>query len=357
MTGNEITTLHLECHCGVHRYPLPVSSSSLPFSAWTCHCGSCRHGTGAPFVTSGAVPGLATLFPGVSTPDFHGLPSTLTAYGSTRAARIFCSTCGTPIANPWTNTKNEVVWAAALGALDLGDLPPEKAYGELTTHVHVAPTGDGGFARWFPQTGTFWTTWSRATIFNIPEEVGKSNVHTNAQGQDVLKCSCKCKGVQLEILRPSATPDGPGVEVMAASPDKWLTACCHCRSCRISLGHLLPSGMWVGREHIQWLSKGTLRVYESSPARGMKRTFCGTCGACVTTGYDENPWLYVHVGLIELDGDGDESGPKEGLAGVLSKWTERKEEWSMAEEARDPKLRDDIMQGMSRDGALKVSSS
>ncbi|KZO90624.1 hypothetical protein CALVIDRAFT_602788 [Calocera viscosa TUFC12733] len=351
MSDDDSTTFHLACHCGTHRYPLSVPLSALPLFAWTCSCTTCRHVTGAPFITSASVPGLSDLFPAFTPPDFKGLPDTLIAYGSRpQGRRISCTKCGTPLTNVYWDDDGNAHWVAPLGALIVGDLTPEKVY-NIGIHFWVGATGDGGMIRWIPHGGVNWATWPHMGIFDIPKEIGKPKPHQNALGDDVLSFSCKCKGVQFEILRPSAKPDGPGVKEMAPLPSKWHANHCFCNDCRLWLGHLLPSAVSVGREHIRWVDDATLKVYQSSP--GMKRMFCGNCGAKVGTSCDENGWISLSVGLIDIDGEEEDGKENEGIAGLLKDWTEWGEEFSFGEEASDMRLRDEVRKGMAKDGFIK----
>ncbi|EJT99644.1 hypothetical protein DACRYDRAFT_23712 [Dacryopinax primogenitus] len=132
---------------------------------------------------------------------------------------------------------------------------------------------------------------------------------------------------------------------------KWKAHLCFCTDCRLSLGHLLPSFISVDNDYITWLEKGTLKTYDSSPEKGTQRLFCGKCGASVGKRLPGRSELDVNLGMLELEGEGEEGGKGEGLAGVLREWTVWEKPRFMAE-AGDGRLRDEILSGMKRDGFI-----
>ncbi|EJT99643.1 hypothetical protein DACRYDRAFT_23711 [Dacryopinax primogenitus] len=173
----------------------------------------------------------------------------------------------------------------------------------------------------------------------MPAQVGHVKSHTDGKGREVRTAGCKCQGVKFEILRSGDL----------ASEGKWDAHHCFCSDCRLSLGHLLPSFVSVDDDHITWLEKGTLKTYDSNLEKGTQRLFCSKCGASVGKRLASGSKLDVNLGMIELDGESEEGGNGEGLAGVLKEWTV----WNgprFLEETKIGRLGDEILMGMKRDG-------
>lgn len=86
-----------------------------------CHCASCRRNTSSPFTTWFGVPTVSCRFTG-------GEPS---AYSSSPGVRrLFCSSCGTPIAFESARWPDEIHFYAAI-LENPEDVTPQF-------HVHVA---------------------------------------------------------------------------------------------------------------------------------------------------------------------------------------------------------------------------
>lgn len=185
------------------------------------------------------------------------------------------------------------------------------------------------------------------------ERAGSSGMNGDENGEDVLRASCYCKGVQFYVTRPnedSRNAYSPYPDLMipynsgrsAANPshdpwfirgNKYLAGTCTCTSCRHNLGFEIQTWAFIPKCNIfsshtnQFLNyddmrdsakrggAGTLTRYESS--EGVHREFCGKCGATVFWHCDERPEVVdVSTGLLE------------GIEGVrceewLEWWTER----------------------------------
>lgn len=86
-------------------------------------------------------------------------------------------------------------------------------------------------------------------------------------------------------------------------PEIW-RAFCHCESCRRQTSSPVTAFVGVPRT-AAWISGDALKVYESSP--GVRRSFCGTCGAPMT--YESERWPdEVHFYTAAFD-DGDALQP------------------------------------------------
>jgi len=167
--------------------------------------------------------------------------------------------------------------------------------------IYIDDTIDGGIVPWLPE-GSNWKLDEGGD--------GYPNISTPFEEQvprdELLQCSCQCGGVQFQITRPDAgstsffapycepyaavrgcsTTENPDDEKYWVSQDglKYLACICTCHSCRRASGVELPSWAFVPVGNIIAMdglpysfSGGTLTTYESSP--GVKRDFCGRCGA------------------------------------------------------------------------------
>lgn len=83
-----------QCLCKAHTFTTTVLRASLPLTASTCHCTSCRHLTGAMY-------SIDALWPGSDPDDGHDVihnssssSPPLTRYDfSERIKALFCATC------------------------------------------------------------------------------------------------------------------------------------------------------------------------------------------------------------------------------------------------------------------------
>lgn len=79
------TSLHTGgCRCGGVRF----EASAEPHHVSYCHCGDCRHASGAP----------VSAFVGFMADDVTIGGETLREYANGQVTRSFCATCGAPIA-------------------------------------------------------------------------------------------------------------------------------------------------------------------------------------------------------------------------------------------------------------------
>lgn len=103
---------------------------------------------------------------------------------------------------------------------------------------------------------------------------------------------CLCGGVRYTVQGPLRPP----LE-------------CHCRTCRRFTG-----GLWHGtaayRDHVAFHEETTLRWYASSP--GVRRGFCGECGAGLFVDVADERWLALAAGALE---------PPTGLRLAARIWT------------------------------------
>jgi hypothetical protein len=100
----------------------------------------------------------------------------------------------------------------------------------------------------------------------------------------VLRASCLCQGIALEI-------DGPVRDPLF----------CHCSMCRKAHGTAFRARGRVRTADLQWIrGKELMRFYESSP--GELRGFCPVCGSNVFTKFSERPHeLGLALGILDDD--------------------------------------------------------
>ena len=105
------------CLCGATTY----RADAPPLWQMHCHCESCRRATGAGFASYFGLPGTALRWTGQHPASFTSSPGT---------ERLFCPTCGTPMAYRSTRFPGEI-------HLHAGTLDHPGAY-RPTAHVHAA---------------------------------------------------------------------------------------------------------------------------------------------------------------------------------------------------------------------------
>jgi len=351
-------SLHATCHCRAHRIPITLPSS-LPHEADCCHCSACRQSTGVPFAvylllaappfpslsSQAGVPVPAT--PGEGAVADEGLPKGIRAYKTSEpGTRYFCETCGCHLA---MRDDKSGKWFVTVGSLEFSSAGSgsqaltgeeevravENTY-TISWHQYLADTVDGGFSRMLPDGLPRFSVEKNSAPFHAPSTPGPINpaFRVSEEGKDVLRGQCRCGGVRALILRPSAKPDGPGLDEASADRRRWLTAPCFCIDCRLTSGFPLMSWTYPGRQHLTW--EGEHLVYYKSSER-VRRGFCGRCGASVSWdgGHDT---VDVATALFER-------AEGEGVAGVEEDWTFL-DELSYPEDARDRVLLQALEKGM-----------
>ncbi|MBV0913346.1 GFA family protein [Anianabacter salinae] len=94
-----------------------------------------------------------------------------------------------------------------------------------------------------------------------------------------IKGGCLCGGVRFTLA-------GPLTEASA----------CHCGQCRRSSGHHWAS-VHMPRAAYDFAADETLRWYDSSP--GVRRGFCGTCGAFLFWDKADEDAMSVSMGALD----------------------------------------------------------
>ncbi|SLM36194.1 Mss4-like [Lasallia pustulata] len=320
-------TLKLSCLCGSITRSIDIPKSSLPIPITFCHCESCRHVTGLFCVSNIFLP---------STSDHTYISGEPRAYKtSAEVTRFFCGQCGT---HCYLKHIPSGLVGVASGVVDkIEDVAEFKA------HAYLTDTRDGGLSDWLPLKR--WEGWPHQSKEIQPgtNVVAPRPADSTQASEARLRCRCHCGGVQFEITRPnqnSSNLSSPWPDMLVpfhqegrenATDEKWwlrpgvkyLAGICACRSCRLGSGYDMQP--WVGVTSSPYVpnmlttqafipkvnilqvdgkpfsfSMGTLKRYES--AEGIRREFCGRCGATCFWRSDERPDLIdVSVGLLEAD--------------------------------------------------------
>ncbi|KAI4144762.1 MAG: hypothetical protein L6R39_004046 [Caloplaca ligustica] len=233
--------------------------------------------------------------------------------------RYSCGQCGASIYNHYSDTGHAHV---ASGIVD-------RAEGILVFQQHwfLADTKDGGLGSWLhglswaglPE-GEKWKPTSRPAV--------KKDAPDSADGSELLRCHCQCRGVQFIITRPnneSSNASSPVPDVLVpyhsqspktipssawwlrANGTEYLAGTCACNSCRLSSGYDIQAWAFVPQTNIRQLDgkeldygMGTLKRYSHS--KGAYREFCGTCGATVFWHCDQRPGIVdVSAGLLDAE--------------------------------------------------------
>ncbi|KAL3426377.1 glutathione-dependent formaldehyde-activating enzyme [Phlyctema vagabunda] len=331
--ADSTTTIHARCQCNTFHLSLTYPTSSLPHARSLCLCSSCRHLSGT------SAGGSYIPLPGAlqETPP---ATSALTAYQtSERITRYFCSTCGAQSLAFIHPIKR---WSVATGLLDR-----TEGIVEWRGTKYLSGTVDGGVSEWFPgeQVGADGSGRSQLQMQRyLEQDTPGQEMHAGHEwkemqdikkGEDILKASCHCRGVQFHITRPTPesrkahalfsdmivpfhnkdlSPENPQHEpwfLRNANGDsvregddvskaRYMAGLCTCVSCRRSLGCEFQSWAFVPRVNIVYGSMATLKRYESSP--DVVRSFCGTCGATVfweSLGPSRYDVVDVSTGLLD----------------------------------------------------------
>ncbi|KAH9907557.1 Mss4-like protein [Xylariomycetidae sp. FL2044] len=330
--GGDLIELTAQCLCKTHTFISTVPRSELPLKAIYCHCDSCRHATGAMYSSDvawyGNVDEIRT--------------SSLKRYEFGNLLNIlFCSTCSSPMF--WEEKESpetKQYYGAFIGALEN---VPVQGLVEITNHIHVGDTLDGGATPWlvFPnRDGSRPRMWkgkrekSEQLSVGWPGAAALPNAAARpSKGPVPVRCRCKGVSLLLDNYDP-VYPETPRSELPRfVDPVTFKTRGTFdaCDSCRLQSGadlfhwtfdlvsHISYGG--TSPEHQAPFPKnslelmdavlagagrdprlGTLGVYTSSP--GIQRYFCSRCSACILYAADDRPEIVdIAIGVLE-SGDG-----------------------------------------------------
>ncbi|KAK2794258.1 hypothetical protein FQN51_000892 [Onygenales sp. PD_10] len=319
-TPTPTRTLTAQCHCKAIHYTLTTPLSLLPLPVHLCHCSLCRYTHGAPCVFHADLP------PSINPSWIHPSgPHALTTYqpsADTTRRMAFCSTCGCQIGT--VAASGEERWTVSTSIFST-----DHTTDNFAIDKHIFVDGDSvpgwGFHHLLPRVAgremKFYARDNTGPLLPASRQLAanptsdSTTAPDTAQGEDSntdsdrLHASCHCGGISFSFPRP--TPDvlaDPIYEsrISPFTPRKWIASLDLCGDCRLVTGthviawtfiplHLLQPAM--GPDY----AIGTAKTYESS--EGVRRAFCGTCGATAFYWCEERPkWVDVALGLVRAPG-------------------------------------------------------
>ncbi|KAF7554621.1 hypothetical protein G7Z17_g2768 [Cylindrodendrum hubeiense] len=328
MAASETVNLSAQCLCKAHTFTATVLRTSLPLKASCCHCDSCRHVTGALYVSH--APWLG---------PFEDIRrSALSRYQFTPNFSIrFCGTCSTPMFFQKHVADEEDILSVFTGALANS---PVSTLIKIIDHIFVGDTIDGGASVWMRhpnEDGSVPRRWmaqrnnsdelhdSWPLIEDLPSAQHKI-------GPVEIPLRCRCRGVDLVLRRGDADfADMQPQQLpwfVEPKTHKFIAGFDACNSCRSTVGTDIVNWTFALLHHLDFPANnatrsetrdfprtttdlkaaieseerdsrfGTLAIYESSP--DVQRYFCSHCSASVFYAVDDRQELVdVAVGLLE----------------------------------------------------------
>ncbi|KAK5652245.1 hypothetical protein OQA88_10742 [Cercophora sp. LCS_1] len=280
------TTLTARCHCKSIHFTVTVPTSSLPLRTHLCHCHICR-------LTHGSFTCFHSTLPDFIQPVFIAPSSIslLTPYTHPAAlsTRLFCSTCGCHIGDydhpPPSPTP---AWRVATSLIT----PNGGSIFTISSHFFPFALPGPNFANWLRTTNNtplrVFNPEPSSETFPLPRPPPPAT-ETDEAGHDILRAECHCSGVSFTMPRPNhpSIPRDPLIEkyISPTDPRKWKACLDACDDCRLVTGAHVIGWMFVPVAGIRpplpgdLEGYGTLKVYKSS--QGVRRGFCGVCGATV----------------------------------------------------------------------------
>lgn len=323
--SHDTVAITSQCLCRAHTFTTSVKKSALPLTATSCHCDSCRHVTGALYLSVAPWPNQGEDLSSLQT---HNFSDALVDYS--------CGTCGTPMFCKRTRpgAKPNVFTGT------LNDAPDLIRYGD---HIFVRDTLDGGATEWLRKDHLDggpvrrWEAWHESDGRLGDELPGSWPDPSNLPrpSENVAPGStpfhCLCRGVNLALRSAADLADTPREGLpFYIDPDtyKYLVTSCACESCRRSCGTDMVSWTYALLTHIEFPSRtgdststtesfplsvsalreavsaetrdprlGTLALYKSSP--DVERYHCSRCSAQVFYAVADRPdTIEISVGLL-----------------------------------------------------------
>lgn len=284
-------TLEASCYCKAVHFTIAVPLESLPLAVHLCHCSICRYRSGAPCVFHARLQKEWSL-------EFVA-PSTernITQYDipGTKSSWHFCSTCGCHVGSKMYSDGRWVISSSIF--LDHG-----KDNFLIRKHIHSGSTKDGGLAacmervigREQPDDGRDSTEGRVLEDWHPDEAAEVSEPEFDSGGRQRLRAQCHCGGVSFTIGRPTEEHMNDSFHRQYLSPldqSKWFATWDVCNDCRLVHGNHVIGWTFIPVSSIDKpikkdLAIGTSKTFESSP--GVRRSFCGTCGATVFFSCDD----------------------------------------------------------------------
>jgi hypothetical protein len=251
----------------------------------------------------------------------------------------------------------------------------EEVVVNVTEHGFVGDTGDGGFARVMRVIGgkevpCFWEREADGPRL-VVEELDRMGL--KGEREEVLRAECHCGMVKFDILPPPGNVVGKKESVtrwLRRQGTRYYALLCACGYCRLTVGamsfasnaYVMPENIVIKDEETGEMksafdytseseSTGNLRETTESlqkvfpglkcyySAEDTRRSFCGTCGACIFFERESRPQcVNVSIGILRA------------RSGVLARdWVEWERDfvWS-TEEAHDKHLVEAYTEGWKR---------
>ncbi|KAL4937349.1 hypothetical protein BDV06DRAFT_232647 [Aspergillus oleicola] len=297
---SETKTLTATCHCRSVHFTVSLPISTLPLRTHLCHCSICRTTHGALASFHAPLPlGIEASFLAPSN------PKNMTGYkhATAQSTKYFCSICGCHIADRTKGWGEGGPWNVSISIFDeIGNGNGNEGVWVINEHYFVTGTGNGGFAALLPTIGG-----RKVKVYEAqPGGVSFSDASAPLSNAcEKLLAQCHCGGISFSISRPKpsfiTSPENQGW-IHPSDPTKWLALIDVCRDCRLVTGTHVIAWLFVARDHITPLLLdnlliGTSKAYQSS--EGVRRTFCGQCGATVFYSHVSRPGIVdVATGIL-----------------------------------------------------------
>jgi hypothetical protein len=181
----ESNLIKARCFCGANDYSAAIPNSSLPLQARLCHCNSCRHGTGGLSYSAIDWPGPVPKSEALARYPF-----------SKNCNTYFCSTCGAHMF--WhRHQPNNSVYVLS------GVVENPDSLMDITAHIYVGTTIDGGLSEWLPSIDERplprWRGDADSSEVLASEWKGSPAEDLTSA---TLRAHCHCEGVEFLIKRP-----------------------------------------------------------------------------------------------------------------------------------------------------------
>ncbi|PKS05104.1 hypothetical protein jhhlp_008471 [Lomentospora prolificans] len=319
--SNDTVELVAQCLCKTHTFKATVPASFLPLSVTTCHCNSCRHATGALYLSDADWPNQNEDISALEVYDF-----------SPNLQEFFCKSCGTRM---FCKDRKP---GSKLGVIT-GTLQNAPNLVRYDNHIFVGDTRDGGATmylrkshpdakparRFSKHTDSEEYPEDWPSNFDLPDPEAKAS-------PELTPLYCHCRGVNL-LLKSATDLEGREKLPFYVNPGsfKYLGSFDACDSCRISFGADITTWTFAALDHIGFpatqhpgttpetfepIAKttfdlkaavasetkdsrlGTLEFYQSSP--DVERYFCSKCAASVFYAVHNRPSIVdIGVGLLD----------------------------------------------------------
>ncbi|RMZ84328.1 hypothetical protein DV738_g520, partial [Chaetothyriales sp. CBS 135597] len=312
-SGTVTVTITAECLCKAHSFSSKILESDLPLKGVMCHCNSCRHVTGALYLS------MATWPQPRQSVDTSGLQKYQFSANNTY---LSCGVCSTLMFFEWPRQPSRL--GVATGALKNVDANLVK----FAEHIYVGDTIDGGASVWLrkpnadgkeiPRYGER----SEELPSDWPQAPNPEGLENN-QEQDSVPLWCHCKGINLLIQRggniASKAEGAEPASYVDPRTNKPIASFDVCDSCRLQFGSDIVYWTAVDLASITQAdggafpttvtelkaavdagerTVGSLTYYQSSP--NVWRYFCKVCFASAFFSCENRPGIvHVPIGLLE----------------------------------------------------------